>query len=513
MYDESSYYMRYTHPNVQIYEPDHSFSEYDILISPHPSAASSFSYLFEEPRANTPFLEEPFSPQEVPSGTNDPLDLSSEIATSTHREETVFPSDDFSSTTHSGSGVPEGIPVLHHDPSDSTPLPLSSHSELSEALGANVSRQGHTGPGSLQHFSSVESGSHEWHVNWQQHAGGANNNLPFPSGAGDVIPLNKPLVPSFLNAPSDHHEGMALPGYDYDFAVSNAYSRSVVTDGTTTPRRVPSGVLDTNSLSCQDPSGPGSLPGFGCGINHSLRSYTSVNNAIRIQGAPQVQSGSHGRDFGQVERVDDTGNDLLLSAPMSRSHADRYDLQPPVVRATTWGRTSHLDTPSPGSQLPPSLTISQVSHGLGRSQLDPRLPSHAARQGVHRGTANLTLRPTRSMTYPPHNSSPYPNMQAGPYKHSSETIPKKCGWRATDGSTCEGSITGATISEHLVQHGITDMAYSVRIECRWCPDGKKPIKRESIVRHVREVHMRLKRPPKSRAGSSALMGSPEFFQG
>ncbi|KIJ08783.1 hypothetical protein PAXINDRAFT_102444 [Paxillus involutus ATCC 200175] len=509
MYDEGSYDMRYTHPSVQFHGPDHGLSalphvleeqitipptsepasEDDILFT-NPSIASPLSYLSDllEPEANTPFLKDPFSPQEVPS--NDPLDLLFGITTSVHRKETAFPSDDFPSTTHSlGSDISEGIAALHYDPSDSTALPLSSYSELSGALGANLFRQGPSGPESLQHFRSVEYSSHGWHVNEEQHAGDINNNIPFLSEAVD------PLVPSFQNAPSDHHEETALPGHDYCSTASNAYSGSVVTEGITT-LWLSSGVLGTDSSSCQDPSCPGWLPEFGCVITHSPRSYTSVTNAIHIQGAPQVQSGSHGWHVGQEQHVVDTGNNLLLSAPTSRSPADRYDLQQPVVHATIWahGHTPHSNTLG----LLPVPTTSQDGHGLGPPQLDP-LPSQGGRQGAHRlgGIVNRTPSTTRSLTYPLHHSSPYPNMQAGPYGHSSETTPHKCGWRATDGSTCKGSITGVTIPEHLVQHGITDMAYSVRIQCRWCPDGKKPIKRESIVRHVREVHMLLKRPSTS----------------
>ncbi|KIK77407.1 hypothetical protein PAXRUDRAFT_166940 [Paxillus rubicundulus Ve08.2h10] len=177
MYGEGSYDARYTHPSVHVDAPDHSSSalhhvlgeqitipptsdlasEGDILFSPHPSVDGYFSYLSDlfEPEADTPFLGKPLLSREVPSGINDPLDLSFEIATSAHREEMVFPSDDFPPTTHSGSGIPECITAPRHYTPSSTTLPLSSHSELSGALGANVSHQGPTGPGSLQRFGSV----------------------------------------------------------------------------------------------------------------------------------------------------------------------------------------------------------------------------------------------------------------------------------------------------------------------------------------------------------------------
>ncbi|KIK76066.1 hypothetical protein PAXRUDRAFT_171007 [Paxillus rubicundulus Ve08.2h10] len=115
------------------------------------------------------------------------------------------------------------------------------------------------------------------------------------------------------------------------------------------------------------------------------------------------------------------------------------------------------------------------------------------------------------ITHPLHYSSPYPNARAGLHGRSSERTLHKCGWRTTDVSICGGTISGATVSQHLVQHGITNMSFDAPVRCRWCPDGKKLMNRKSILRHVHEVHLRLERPSKSRASSSALTSSRFVF--
>ncbi|KAF9235353.1 hypothetical protein BU15DRAFT_64938 [Melanogaster broomeanus] len=81
-------------------------------------------------------------------------------------------------------------------------------------------------------------------------------------------------------------------------------------------------------------------------------------------------------------------------------------------------------------------------------------------------------------------------MLAGAPEHLFEKI---CGWRGTDGSICGERVSRKTVPKHLVVHGITRMSYDVSVTCRWCPDGSAPMNRESIVRHFREVHLRLPR--------------------
>ncbi|KAF9220215.1 hypothetical protein BS17DRAFT_787723 [Gyrodon lividus] len=86
----------------------------------------------------------------------------------------------------------------------------------------------------------------------------------------------------------------------------------------------------------------------------------------------------------------------------------------------------------------------------------------------------------------------------------SKTAPYICQWRREDNSVCKDVISRATCAEHLVfTHGIRNKISSLKVKCYWCPDGAMPVKRESIVRHVREVHLRQKRSGVSASGGIA----------
>lgn len=75
---------------------------------------------------------------------------------------------------------------------------------------------------------------------------------------------------------------------------------------------------------------------------------------------------------------------------------------------------------------------------------------------------------------------------------------RSCEWKDRDGTVCKELITDASVPEHLIKHGIENLHRSLRTTCQWvgCHRNLKPMKRESIVRHIREVHLRLRRPSK-----------------
>ncbi|KAF9235245.1 hypothetical protein BU15DRAFT_64995 [Melanogaster broomeanus] len=66
-------------------------------------------------------------------------------------------------------------------------------------------------------------------------------------------------------------------------------------------------------------------------------------------------------------------------------------------------------------------------------------------------------------------------------------------WVACNGCRrfVENRSPESILPDHLVVHQIVDLAHDEPVICRWCREGRKPIKRESIVRHIREVHMRI----------------------
>ena len=80
---------------------------------------------------------------------------------------------------------------------------------------------------------------------------------------------------------------------------------------------------------------------------------------------------------------------------------------------------------------------------------------------------------------------------------SSSVLPQgmetySCQWTRKDGTICGEQITLSTISHHLATHGVRHLSSESRLLCRWegCMKG---MKRESIVRHIRETHLGLRR--------------------
>ncbi|KIJ11270.1 hypothetical protein PAXINDRAFT_101727 [Paxillus involutus ATCC 200175] len=165
MHGEGSYSARYAHLSIEVHGLDRNFSashhapRQQITVPPKSELVNEGgirsgahpSYGLPGADINSPFWGE--ASQEVPSWAGDPVEFSFDNVSSVHREDTIFPSNDYPSTTYSGSGIPEGITAHHRDRSD---LPLSFYSELSGALGTNPpSRPGPSGSGSLQQFGSV----------------------------------------------------------------------------------------------------------------------------------------------------------------------------------------------------------------------------------------------------------------------------------------------------------------------------------------------------------------------
>ena len=72
-----------------------------------------------------------------------------------------------------------------------------------------------------------------------------------------------------------------------------------------------------------------------------------------------------------------------------------------------------------------------------------------------------------------------------------------CKWKDEYGTVCEEAITRGTLPGHLSEHGIKNKSRNHPTKCNWVGcKTKKPMNRESIVRHIREVHLRLRRPSK-----------------
>lgn len=78
-----------------------------------------------------------------------------------------------------------------------------------------------------------------------------------------------------------------------------------------------------------------------------------------------------------------------------------------------------------------------------------------------------------------------------------------CGWRDNDDKECGELLTypGNLASHFAEYHGIKNMASDVPIMCRWCSPGEI-VKRESLLRHLREYHLGYRRRKKGVAQPS-----------
>ncbi|KAF8420572.1 hypothetical protein L210DRAFT_3654825 [Boletus edulis BED1] len=133
------------------------------------------------------------------------------------------------------------------------------------------------------------------------------------------------------------------------------------------------------------------------------------------------------------------------------------------------------------SNVPPYLPIQPT---VSRSPPAQVPPTHRNSQGDHSITGS-PYAPIRTSSLPVQSTLPQ------------EVVMDTCKWMKVDGTVCEAQIASATVPEHLATHGIKKMTGNFRLECRWLEcrlrGDRKEMKRESIVRHVREKHLRRKR--------------------
>ncbi|KIK75371.1 hypothetical protein PAXRUDRAFT_493302 [Paxillus rubicundulus Ve08.2h10] len=255
----------------------------------------------------------------------------------------------------------------------------------------------------------------------------------------------------------DGDAGQSWSAHSFDSADYQDITHiTVIGECITSPRR---DLSDPNSLACQ-----GSL-GSGLPLESGLQTS-------------RIEHDLHGWHINPEQDVAHTNNNIPLSASTSLSPAEHYGLPQTISHATfrALGHTPHLNSSGPDTQLPPAPTISQGSRGQGLPQIDLFFASHPAGRDGHRGTLVI----------------------------SSST----CGWRSTDGSICGRIITRPTVPQHLAEHGIANLRSNMPIQCWWCPNKSKKIKRKGIVRHVREVHLHLTRP----LASTASVNVPGAYQ-
>ncbi|KAI5992940.1 hypothetical protein EDD15DRAFT_2268523 [Pisolithus albus] len=66
-----------------------------------------------------------------------------------------------------------------------------------------------------------------------------------------------------------------------------------------------------------------------------------------------------------------------------------------------------------------------------------------------------------------------------------------CGWRDDKGKKCSKPISYGDCTGHFASaHGITNIAWNVKITCRWCPsEPQKVVTRKNFLRHMKEKHL------------------------
>ena len=116
--------------------------------------------------------------------------------------------------------------------------------------------------------------------------------------------------------------------------------------------------------------------------------------------------------------------------------------------------------------------------------------------------STLSNQVSQAVQVPFHTVSP-PSVQQS-------TVPSEpdhpCQWpgRNEGGKFCGEKLTRKSVPEHLAErHGIKDMPRNISTECKWAGCNKM-LNRESMTRHTREVHMRIKRPSNSKARAHRL---------
>ncbi|KAI6117378.1 hypothetical protein EDD16DRAFT_1009616 [Pisolithus croceorrhizus] len=107
---------------------------------------------------------------------------------------------------------------------------------------------------------------------------------------------------------------------------------------------------------------------------------------------------------------------------------------------------------------------------------------------------NLSFLIGSPMTDRSHVVSPNSLPMVDPFRDP--TVP--CGWEGDDGRVCYNPVSSDNLANHFATlHGIRNMASDIKVACRWCPSrSRKQVKRESILRHLREVHLKRPRPKK-----------------
>jgi len=155
-------------------------------------------------------------------------------------------------------------------------------------------------------------------------------------------------------------------------------------------------------------------------------------------------------------------------------------LQPPPTRHPIRTSSFPIQSVSPKEMISPTFQWVR----------DAGIRAPSSRRNSRRSNSVISSphRPTRTSSAPVQPASP------------KEMALHICQWVGDDGMPCRAQITRADLSQHLAIHGVKGKAGDHRLSCRWlgCQlrGDRHTIKRESILRHVLEIHMGYRRVSK-----------------
>ncbi|KAH7883376.1 hypothetical protein F5I97DRAFT_233380 [Phlebopus sp. FC_14] len=192
-------------------------------------------------------------------------------------------------------------------------------------------------------------------------------------------------------------------------------------------------------------------------------------------------------------------------------HPERFGSQPgiaahqnsfPVVESPSpsmWPRSPVVQTAST-STVP---TSGKELRSEQQEQVNDSPFTLASRQHSLAGAHAFQNRPVAQSTTKKEprrrGSCPY----SSPLNHHPAAV-QECRWLHTRGFKCGADISFTTCPAHLVDHGIINLPSSYRLKCMW-QGCELTLKRESVVRHVREAHLRIRR-----ASGSTIESSPRI---
>ncbi|KAI6117370.1 hypothetical protein EDD16DRAFT_1009103 [Pisolithus croceorrhizus] len=121
--------------------------------------------------------------------------------------------------------------------------------------------------------------------------------------------------------------------------------------------------------------------------------------------------------------------------------------------------------------------------------LSPRgLHSHDRVSRIEGGSLSRTFHPTRRAATA---RSRFPTRLSKARSVCCHNVFRSCGWRNDEGGECGVPISCGNRGDHFAAaHSIENMAWHVKIICRWCPsEPQTVVTRKNFSRHIKEVHL------------------------